>query len=357
MTTNITTLVSSLDRRHFLGTGALFILLPVLPDILPGVTLGSITRGVLFGITALGLALLIRHTMLVSFGNMAYFGLGAYAAAFGATYLQVRSAILLFVLAIAAGTLAAIVVGYIISSHQDIYFALLTLGFAGLVHALAIGSELTNYSDGLSVRTELARPTFFGAELPVEVYELGIYYLAAVCLVVLLFFAWQIITSPFGRALQAIGQNRQRATFIGINVRRYVWAVFVISGLYAGVAGGLFALLELHIRPGNTLSVFRSGELLVMVIVGGFRTLLGPIAGGFLITYLLDTVRFYTDYYYTVTGIVLLTVVYLLPDGIVGTLIRRSQTADGKTSRRWLSDGPAVVVDSAKQALGWVKFW
>jgi branched-chain amino acid transport system permease protein len=131
---------------------------------------------------------------------------------------------------------------------------------------------------------------------------------------------YRITQSPFRNALDAIGQERTRARFIGLPVRRYVWAAFVISGIYGGVAGGLFAIVRQYVRPEGTLFFLRSGDILFMAILGGFRTLVGPLIGGVVLIFLQDVGQDITQYYEFLTGVVLLILVYGFPRGIVGSL-------------------------------------
>ncbi|WP_049926400.1 branched-chain amino acid ABC transporter permease [Halopiger goleimassiliensis] len=278
-------------------------------------------QGILFGIAALGLNLLLRHTELVSFGHAAFFGAGAYTAAVLASHYDVSSGLLLLAAAVAVGALLALLVGYLVAGYLDIYFALLTLAFNQVLFAFVIQSEFFNYSDGLRVRPDgLNPPDLFGLTLGTTAYDLLLYYLTIVLLVIALLATWNLINSPFGRALDAIGQNRTRARFVGIPVEKYVWIAFTLSGLYGGLAGGLFGMVQLHVRPEPVLYVFVSGEILFMAILGGLNTLAGPIVGGIVLVYLLRLARFSVEYYHALTGLVLLVVVFFLPQGILGSL-------------------------------------
>jgi branched-chain amino acid transport system permease protein len=131
---------------------------------------------------------------------------------------------------------------------------------------------------------------------------------------------WRLVNSPFGKALDAIGQDRTRARFIGIPVERYVWAAFVISGVYGGVAGALYAMLQLQIDPNGTLFFLRSGDILFMTILGGFQTLIGPLVGGIVLIFVQDVGQDFTTFFNAVTGFVLLLLVFGFPEGIVGTI-------------------------------------
>ena len=301
------------------GLAVLF-LIPEVHGAFDNIRLSTTHRGLLFGLAAVGLNLLLRHTGLVSFGHIAFFGGGAYGAAVLVEYGGVESSILLVLGGTVVATTIAIIVGYLVAGHVDIYFALLTLAFNQVLYAIVLGSEFFNYSDGLSLRSGgTGRPTLLGTEFGATEYNLLLYYITIIVVVVSLIVMYRIISSPFGRALDAVGQDRTRAKFIGIPVRRYVWGAFVISGFYGGLAGSIFSLLELRVLPDSTMYVFLSGELLFMAILGGFQTLVGPLVGGVVLTYFLDNARFATEYFNLLTGVVLLLIVFVLPNGVVGS--------------------------------------
>lgn len=292
------------------------------PDVarFTGLSFSTIHQGILFGLAAVGLNLLLRHTELVSFGHAAFFGSGAYGAAVLASHYDVSSGLALLLGAVLVATTLAVLIGYLVSGYLDIYFALLTLAFNQVLFAFVLQSRYFNFNDGLRVRPGGSRPLLFGLDLDPGAYGVILYYFTVLILVVALAATWKIVNSPFGRALDAIGQDRTRARFVGIPVERYVWIAFTLSGIYGGVAGGLFALLQLHVRPEPVLFVFVSGEILFMAILGGVGTLVGPVVGGIVLVYLLRLARFYVDYQHALAGIVLLAVVFFLPKGIVGSL-------------------------------------
>jgi len=304
------------------GVFALFII-PEIEGLSTSLRTQTVYLGLCWGIAALGLNLLLRHTELVSFGHAAYFGGGAYGSALAAQYAGVEEALLLVLVGVLLATSLAVLIGWLVSGYLDIYFSLLTLAFNQLLFAIVMGSsEILGSDDGLAVRpqSDLVRPTLFGMEWSSRQFEVLSYYVLIVALLVMLFVTWRLVQSPFGRALDAIGQDRTRARFIGIPVKRYVWSTIVISGVYGGLAGGLYSISLLHVRPNGTLFVLRSGEILFMAILGGFQTLLGPIIGGIVLTYMLTELRFATEYWEFLTGFMLFLVVFLLPNGIIGSL-------------------------------------
>lgn len=299
---------------------ALLFAAPAVASVLPGVRYRTIHAGLTFGYAALGVNMLLRHTKLVSFGHAAFFGISAYAVAVLTFRFGVPFSILLIIVGAIMSFLAAVAIGYIISSYTGIYFTLLTLAFNAILYYYFRSLDILQRTDGLAVRIDGQRPAVFGLELSIDMYNWAIHFVTAVLLLVGLFFLWKLINSPFGQAVDAIGQDRTRAEFIGIPVEKYTWALFAISGLYAGIGGALYALYALHVSPEGTLFVFRSGEILFMAILGGMNTLIGPLVGGIVLMYLLDTVHVYTSFQSAITGLVLLLVVFIMPKGIVGSI-------------------------------------
>jgi branched-chain amino acid transport system permease protein len=142
---------------------------------------------------------------------------------------------------------------------------------------------------------------------------------------------WVIVHSPFGKALQAIRDNETRAGFIGIPVRRYRWIAFVISGLFAGLAGILWVPLNGLTTPDILYWPF-SGEIVFMTVLGGFRNFTGPIVGAVVFNYLKAYAVASSEYWQLVLGLVLVILVLVLPSGIVGTVARLSARFRGKAS-------------------------
>jgi branched-chain amino acid transport system permease protein len=323
--------------------------------IIDQVPLLTVQIGVAFGFAALGVNLLLRHTKLVSFGHAAFFGTGAYAVALLASgnperllgAPDVAGFVPLLLAAVAAAAVTAAVIGFISLRHTGLYFSLLTLAFGQLLFAIVNGQNaLLGGSDGLPIRPgEANQVLLFGIDVG-DNYELLIYYISAVLLVVGLYVMYRIANSPFGKALDAIGQDRTRARFIGLPVRQYIWVAFVISGVYAGVGGAMFAFAQKFINPEQTLFFLRSGDILFMAILGGFDTLIGPVVGGVVLEFLLfigESVArglFGQNLSSLVAGIALLVLVYGFPEGIVGSV------QDGGIVREGLGRlrrNPAVV--------------
>ena len=325
---------------------------PDLARLTPSLQLSVVHQGLAFGLAAVGLNLLLRHTKLVSFGHAAFFGTGAYATALLAAKFDVATMSVLLLAAILTATLMAAVIGYLSLRHTGLYFSLLTLAFGQLLYALVQGQSYLGSSDGLAVRPgEASKPLVFGLALDADAYAVLLYYLTILFVVVSLLVMYRLVKSPFGTALDAIGQDRTRAEFIGIPVRKYVWIAFVVSGVYGGLAGSIYAMTQQHVRPGPVLYFLRSGDILFMAILGGFQTLLGPLVGGVVLVILQDAGKDFTNYFDALTGLVLLFIVFGLPQGIVGSL---RSGGDARKRMREFVDDPTVVgswLASAKASL------
>jgi branched-chain amino acid transport system permease protein len=265
----------------------------------------------LFGTVAMSLDLLMGYTGLVSFGHAAFFGLGAYATA---VLLErgVLSLWLCLAAAVAVVGLYALVVAYFATTRRGIYFALLTLVFAEVVYTFFRYTQTFGGSDGIQ---GLPAPTLGGGvtlDTPLRHYYTMLAYLAV---------AWlacrTLVRSHFGRVLVAIRENEDRARFLGYNVQRYKMAVCVISALLTGLGGALYPGRAAYATPDLMLWTV-SGEFIIMVMIGGLGTLVGPILGGVFFIVLQEQVSSYVDWYFLVIGVVLVVIVLFMPRGLVG---------------------------------------
>ncbi|MGA0561674.1 ABC transporter permease [Ancylobacter sp. VNQ12] len=248
---------------------------------------------------------------LASFGHAAYFGLGAYGAAFAATVLGLPTPAA-FALGILAAGLGALVFGWFCVRLEGVYFAMLTLAFAQIVWSVVYQwEEVTGGSNGM-----------FGIwpDPPFE-SRAGLYLagLAVVALGVVLL--RRIAFSPFGYALRASRDSALRAEASGIPVGKVRWLAFAIAGTVGGAAGALFAFAKGSISP-ETISVGRSIDGLVMVLLGGVEGLMGPLVGAGAFTLLQDTVMRETPYWRALLGGLILLAVLVFPGGIAGGLRR-----------------------------------
>jgi branched-chain amino acid transport system permease protein len=251
-----------------------------------------------------------------SFGHAAYFGLGAYAAALVLTGLHLPMEVALIAGPL-AGALGALLFGWFCVRLSGVYLAMLTLAFAQIVWAIVFQwDEVTGGSNGLVgiwPSAWAASPTAF-------------YYLALAFSVAGVLLLRRVLFAPFGYAMRAGRDSPLRAEAIGINVKRVQWMAFIVAGLFCGIAGALFAFSKGSISP-EAISVSRSVDGLVMVMLGGIQTLFGPVAGAAVFTWLQDVIARETDYWRALLGAVILALVLLFPAGIAGVSNRWRKNA------------------------------
>jgi branched-chain amino acid transport system permease protein len=273
---------------------------------------------VIWALFATSLNLLVGYSGLVSFGHAAYFGIGAYT-----TGLLMKKAAVPFVLAFpAAAVLAgafAFVFGFFCVRLTRIYFAMLTLAFAQIVWAICFKwNEVTGGEQGMP---DIPYPELgFLGRLPLvgELRTSDHYYLLSVVLVGLcLWLLRRIVRSPFGRLLTTIRENPERAEFIGVNVRRYELAAFVLAGAFAGLAGGLFGIFNRGVFPDFAYWT-KSSEVLIMTLLGGMGTFYGPTVGALALILLNQQITSYTEYWPFVLGTILVVLLFGFPGGLAG---------------------------------------
>jgi branched-chain amino acid transport system permease protein len=226
--------------------------------------------------------------------------------------------------------------GVVCVRHTRIFFGILTLALSQVLWSLAFKFFwVTGGTDGIRVAS--ARLTLLGGLIDFRGpgafarFIFAYYYYVLVLFAVATVLMWIIVHSPFGKALQAIRDNETRASFIGIPVRRYRWIAFVISGLFAGLAGILWVPLNGLTTPDILYWPF-SGEIVFMTVLGGFRNFTGPIVGAVVFNYLKAYAVASSEYWQLVLGVVLVILVLVLPSGIVGTVARLSAKLRGKAS-------------------------
>jgi branched-chain amino acid transport system permease protein len=276
-----------------------------------------------FAIAALGFNLLLGYTGLLSFGHSAYFGAGAYAVALIVQRLQIQSMELLILGALLGTLVIAALFGYVCVRHTRIFFGILTLALSQVLWSLAYKFFwVTGGTDGIRVPrnaiTLLGGLVDFKGAGAYQRFIYAYYYYVLALFVVAVAIMWVIVHSPFGKALQAIRDNEVRAGFVGIRVRRYRWIAFVISGLFAGLAGALWVPLNGLTTPDILYWPF-SGEIVFMSVLGGFRTFFGPIVGAAAFNYLKVYAVASSQYWQLMLGCVLVLLVLVLPSGILGT--------------------------------------
>jgi ABC-type branched-subunit amino acid transport system permease subunit len=266
-------------------------------------------RFVIFGIFAIGFNILFGLTGYLSFGHAAFLGVGSYAGVWMMKLLTMNVIPAILISVLFAGLLS-LLIGWISLRRSGIYFAILTLAFAQMCYALAYSvlTPITGGETGLQLNLDDPRilgvsqtaegnipvPHLFGLEMN-QSWDLVLggweftfsagYYLAAVVMLVSFYLAIRLFRSPFGMMLRAVKSNQQRMNYTGLNSRPYTLAAFVISGMYAGLAGGLMVSMD-PLAGAERMIWTASGEVVLMTILGGAGTLIGPVLGAGLIKYL-----------------------------------------------------------------------
>jgi branched-chain amino acid transport system permease protein len=269
-----------------------------------------------WAIYALAFNLLLGYGGLPSFGHGAFFGVGAYA--FG---LFAKHAVPSLWLSLAAGTLAAACAGALvaafISHRRGIYYALLTIAFGQLAWFVSIKwHSVTGGEDGLLNIPRL--PADFGFVSVPLASNTALFYFALVVFVAVCLFLWRLIDSPFGRVLQAVKQNEQRAAYCGHAVWRVKFTAFVLSCALSGLAGALFAMTQNSAYP-NVMSLHNSGFVVMMVLIGGgLVSFWGPVVGALFFILARDVLGAVTETWLLWYGLLFMAIVLFKPEGIAG---------------------------------------
>jgi branched-chain amino acid transport system permease protein len=312
------------ERRllvYWTGFAVVIALLIVAPLVLPEFWRRFLTEILIWGLLAMSSDILIGYTGMVSFGHSAFFGLGMYGAA--AALLTTRPPSLWLALAyglVAAAAVAAFV-AYFSTRLRDIYFAITTLIFSQIFYVVIFTSTAwTGGENGLNFRRPaLAIPGLFSQPLTPAVLHWFVLAVVAGSYLLLR----RITQSPFGMVLQSIRENEARTRAIGYPVERYKIVAVMLSGLFAGLAGVLYAIQNQFAAPDFVFFLV-SGEVVIYNVIGGIGTLVGPIVGaGFFLLLREAFSRFFTEYYLIPLGIIFIAIVIFMPQGLLGFARRR----------------------------------
>ena len=282
-------------------------LLLFLPFLTPYKALAS--QMLIFAIFAIGYDICFGYTGLLSFGHAAFFGLGAYGTGLSLIHFSIPAPVGL-AMGIMVSLLAAVPIAYLSIRRHGIYFAMVTLAFAQMIYFVAFKwRSLTGGDDGLH---GVPRPSMGPIDLT---SELVLYYFILFFFVLSLVVGIRIIRSPFGKTLECLRENENRAKSIGYNPTHFKLVSFVISAGFAGLAGGLYALLQ-NFVPLFTLSLDTSGDIVLMTLIGGMGTLYGPILGAMSLVLLKDLLSTYTNIWPLCLGLLFVLSVLTFRKGI-----------------------------------------
>ncbi len=314
--------MNRLDKRS--ADALVWLLLLTAPFWLPMVggyiQLGS--RIVVIALAVMALNFLLGFTGVLSFGHAAYFGLGAYGTAMTIKYLYPSTPVGMLV-GIVVGTVAAAVIGPMITRLRGVYFAMCTIAFGQVFYFIAFQwSSVTGGDDGLSAWNRV--PLDFGfATLDILHSADAFYYLSLAVFAVSVGVMAFLLRSPFGRTLLAIRENERRARFLGIPVDQHIWMSWVISCFFASTAGALYALLNDFVDP-RALRWDMSGTFVIMAVLGGMRSFWGPLIGATIFIMLQDYISSRTENWESFIGLFFVLIVLFFPRGVLGMIRRRS---------------------------------
>jgi branched-chain amino acid transport system permease protein len=301
---------------YWIGFGVVLALLIVAPLVLPEFWRRFVTEILIWGLLAMSSDILIGYTGMVSFGHSAFFGLGMYGAAAALLAIRPPSLWLTLLAGLVAAAVVAAFVAFFATRLRDIYFAITTLVFSQIFYVIIFTwTEVTGGENGLTFRQPaLSVPGLFS--VPFTGDTLHWFVLGVVTASYLL--VRRITQSPFGMVLQAIRENEARTRAIGYHVERYKIVAVMLSGVFAGLAGVLYAIQNKFAAPDFVFFVV-SGEVVIFNVMGGMGTLVGPIAGAAFFLLLREALsRFWTEYYLIPVGIIFTLMVIFVPQGLLG---------------------------------------
>ncbi len=322
------------DLLLFLGFTVAVLAMPIWLQPFGAAYPDLLQRFMIFGIFAVGFNILFGLTGYLSFGHAAFFGVGSYAAVWSFK-LFTLDVIPAMILAILISGIFALVIGYLSLRRSGIYFSILTLAFAQMSYNLAYSvlTPITNGETGLQLTVSDPRhiDRMFGEAMPGQPVPTLLgqslggfagFYFCAGFLIIAFFIAQRVTNSPFGMMLKGIKSNQTRMNYTGFNTRPYTLAAFVISGMYAGLAGALLAVTD-PLAGAERMQWTASGEVVLMTILGGAGTLVGPVIGAWLIKY-------FENIFSAINEVMLHRFWGFLPDGVDAVFVTVSSKFVGE---------------------------
>jgi branched-chain amino acid transport system permease protein len=285
------------------------------------------TEIIIWGLFALGYNVCLGYTGMLSFGHAAYFGVGAYAT--GIVLIRLWQNVWFGLLCgLLAGAITAFILGYLCIKRRGIYFAMLTLAFAQLIYFIGFQwVDLTGGDNGLR-NIPLVPLSLPGISIDIST-PLRYYFFVLFFVVLSLLALNRILQSPFGHVLQAVRENEHRALSCGYETSNVRWMAFIISGSISGLAGGLYALY-LHFVGIETLYWITSGQVVMITLLGGMGTFIGPFIGAGVFLFLEDVLSAMTANWMIFLGAIFVLCVLFFPSGIWGSI--KELTSKGNKS-------------------------
>ena len=375
------------NKDHMLLIGFIIVvaLAPIIMAPIGGGYPDLLQKFAIFGIFAIGFNILFGLTGYLSFGHAVFLGVGSYTAVWTFKLLTMNVIPALILSTLLAGVFA-LMIGFIVLRRSGIYFSILTLAFAQMSYNLAYSvlTPITNGETGLQLRLHDARVLdgLFGVTrgegLPsTSLFGMSMsgwsgYYFCGVIMIIAFYISIRIFRSPFGMMLRAVKSNQNRMSYTGLNTRPYTLAAFVISGMYAGLAGGLMAITD-PLAGAERMQWTASGEVVLMTILGGTGTLLGPVIGAGVIKYfenifssfndgiLMEAFSWMPDFlqqamvaviglfvgegWHLTLGALFMIIVIFLPGGLMEGIARI-----GNVIRRWRKPKPSSTTEAETAA-------
>ena len=306
---------------YWTGFVIILALLAAAPLVLPEFWRRFVTEILIWGLLAMSSDILIGYTGMISFGHSAFFGLGMYGTAAALLTVSPPNLWLALLYGLVGAAAVAVFVAYFATRLRDIYFSITTLVFSQIFYVVIFTwTEVTGGENGLTFsRPALAIPGLFSVPFTTETLH---WFVLAVVTISFLTIR-RVTQSPFGMVLQAIRENEPRARAIGYAVERYKIVAVMLSGLFAGLAGILYAIQNKFAAPDFVFFLV-SGEVVIFNVMGGIGTLVGPIAGAAFFLLLREGLsRYFTEYYLIPVGIIFTAMVIFMPQGLLGFARRR----------------------------------
>ena len=296
-------------------------LLIIAPLVLPEFWRRFVTEILIWGLLAMSSDILIGYTGMVSFGHSAFFGLGMYGAAAALLTVKPPNLWLAILYGLVGSAGVALFVAYFSTRLRDIYFAITTLIFSQIFYVIIFTwTEVTGGENGLTFTRP--RLSLFGL-FPVRFTTTTMHWFVLAVVVLSYLLLRRVMHSPFGMVLQSIRESEARTRAIGYAVQRYKMVSVMLSGLFAGLAGVLYAIQNRFAAP-DFVYFLVSGEAVIFNVMGGIGTLVGPIAGAAFYLLLRELFsRFLTEYYLIPVGIIFIAMIIFLPQGLLGFMRRR----------------------------------
>jgi branched-chain amino acid transport system permease protein len=308
-------------KGFWLSFGGVVVLLAIAPLVLPEFWRRFLTEILIWGLLAMSSDILIGYTGMISFGHSVFFGLGVYGAAGALLTVSPPNLWLAILLGLLAAAGVAVFVAYFATRLRDIYFAITTLVFSQIFYVIIFTwTAVTGGENGLYFsQPPLGIPGLFSLRFTAESLHWFVLAVVAVSYLVVR----RITQSPFGMVLQSIRENEPRTRAIGYHVERYKIVSVMLSGLFAGLAGALYAIQNKFAAPDFVFFLV-SGDAVIYNVIGGVGTLVGPFVGAAFFLLLQEGLsRFWSEYYLIPLGIIFVAAVIFLPQGLMGFMKRR----------------------------------